>query len=148
MPVLPLWFVHAETIEGPSLGAEAGINADLLVHAATKARAIGLWREYYADWALPEEPEHVALVPMASTEGAIAWGTLTGDVQVASEASVPVPYSLDAFLAQHGTTVVGFEAAYRAKHAENPEHYPLVLSASNSGLWLEFLLTYIELGDI
>lgn len=30
----------------------------------------------------------------------------------------------------------GFVAEYRAQHIASPEHYPLELSADNSGLWL------------
>lgn len=69
-PCLPLWFIHAE--------AEEGINADLLVRAATVERAVELWQEYYADWPLPDAPTSVLQVPLTGPEGAIHWGSLTG----------------------------------------------------------------------
>lgn len=50
--------------------------------------------------------------------------------------------SLDSFVKEVQTDIVKFEKAYREKHAENPEHYPLELPADNSGLWFEFFIEF------
>ena len=56
--------------------------------------------------------------------------------------------SLDNFVKETQTDLVNFAAAYRKKHDENPEHYPLELPADNSGLWLEFFIEYCTGGDV
>lgn len=56
--------------------------------------------------------------------------------------------SLDGFAAKVKIDIEKFAAAYRAKHVENPEHYPLVLSPDNAGLWFEFFMTYCQTGEV
>jgi hypothetical protein len=51
-------------------------------------------------------------------------------------------HSLDSFVKEIQRDIVEFEKAYKQKHAENPEHYPLELSDENSGLWFEFFQDY------
>lgn len=41
-----------------------------------------------------------------------------------------------------------FRAAYRRKHKENPEHYPLELPENNAGLWYEFFITFVLEGSL
>ena len=41
-----------------------------------------------------------------------------------------------------------FEKLYRAKHLENPEHYPLDMAKDNYGLWMELFLMYLENGSV
>jgi hypothetical protein len=55
--------------------------------------------------------------------------------------------SLDSFLAEIRKDVDRFEQAYRAKVAENPEHYPLELDSGNEGLWLELFMTFVTTGE-
>lgn len=41
-----------------------------------------------------------------------------------------------------------FQLAYRRKHMENPEHYPLELPENNAGLWYEFFITFALEGNL
>ena len=56
--------------------------------------------------------------------------------------------SLDKFIAELRTDVDRFEAAYRARVAENPEHYPLEMEEGNEGLWLEFFSDFVRGGEV
>ena len=56
--------------------------------------------------------------------------------------------SLDSFVKNTQADIVKFAKAYRKKHAENPEHYPLELPADNSGLWLEFFIEFCTNGVV
>lgn len=51
--------------------------------------------------------------------------------------------TLDEFVAEVVADIEGFATAYRAKHAENPEHYPLQMREGDDGLWLEFFVDYM-----
>lgn len=51
--------------------------------------------------------------------------------------------SLDQFVESIKTDIERFADDYRKKHRENPEHYPLVMPANNSGLWLEFFTDFV-----
>lgn len=57
------------------------------------------------------------------------------------------PISLEQFMANLRANAEGFEEAYKAKAAANPDQYPLVLAGENAGLWIEFFLTYLESGE-
>lgn len=41
-----------------------------------------------------------------------------------------------------------FVAAYKVKHAAQPNEYPLELADNNSGLWIEFMLDFHTRGTI
>lgn len=56
--------------------------------------------------------------------------------------------SLEQFVAELKIDIEKFEAAYRAKHEKNPEHYPLALTEDNEGLWFEFFITYCQTGEV
>jgi len=56
--------------------------------------------------------------------------------------------SLGVFVKETEKGLADFEKKYRAKNKENPEHYPLSLSANNSGLWTEFFIEYITSGTV
>lgn len=56
--------------------------------------------------------------------------------------------SLDDFMVELRADAEKFEAAYRKKAEENPEHYPLSMTANNKGLWLEFFLIYAQTGEV
>lgn len=51
--------------------------------------------------------------------------------------------TLDQFIEETKADLEGFSAEYKMQNAENPDHYPLELDASNAGLWLEFLVGYM-----
>lgn len=53
---------------------------------------------------------------------------------------------LDEFITEAKRDLEAFAADYRARHAINPEHYPLQLGDDNSGLWLEFLVDFMTNG--
>ena len=57
-------------------------------------------------------------------------------------------YSLDNFVKETQANITEFAAEYRKKHKENPEHYPLELDESNSGLWLEFFVEFYTNGVV
>lgn len=50
--------------------------------------------------------------------------------------------SLDEFIEEMKKDLESFASEYRKSHAENPEHFPLVLDDNNDGLWLEFLVDH------
>lgn len=52
--------------------------------------------------------------------------------------------SLDNFVKETQKEILEFQKAYKKKHEENPEHYPLILSKDNSGLWFEFFMEYCQ----
>lgn len=56
--------------------------------------------------------------------------------------------SLDSFLEELRSDVGRFEAAYRSKVANEPEHYPLDLPDGQEGLWFEFFLGYVTQGSV
>lgn len=56
--------------------------------------------------------------------------------------------SLDEFMTELRADMVRFEAAYKAKAQENPEHYPLNLQESNKGLWFEFFMNFCTDGSV
>lgn len=51
--------------------------------------------------------------------------------------------SLSQFASEMRANVDRFEAAYLERHRANPEHYPLTLPETNSGLWLEFFVDFV-----
>lgn len=56
--------------------------------------------------------------------------------------------SLTQFVDEIKADIDQFAANYKAKHLANPEMYPLVLGADNSGLWLEFFVDYVTSGIV
>lgn len=52
--------------------------------------------------------------------------------------------TLDQFSQEIKERLAEFEAVYRKKADENPEHYPLSLDDNNAGLWFEFFSGYLE----
>jgi len=56
--------------------------------------------------------------------------------------------SLDSFVKEVQADIIKFEKSYSEKHAENPENYPLELSADNSGLWFEFFVDFCNNGIV
>jgi hypothetical protein len=56
--------------------------------------------------------------------------------------------NIDEVCQEFSAAAVGFRLAYRAKHYENPEHYPLELPKENSGLWYEFFITFLMDGTV
>ncbi|HHX6290040.1 TPA: hypothetical protein ACVGJS_003626 [Pseudomonas aeruginosa] len=56
--------------------------------------------------------------------------------------------SLDQFVEEMKQDLEAFAAQYRKSHAENPEHYPLVLGDDNAGLWLEFFTGFVTGEDV
>lgn len=55
--------------------------------------------------------------------------------------------SIDTFITGLRVDVEKFEAAYRKKAEENPEHYPLEMADGNEGLWLEFFVQFVVSGE-
>jgi hypothetical protein len=56
--------------------------------------------------------------------------------------------SLDSFVKEIQRDIVKFKEAYKKKHEETPDHYPLELSEDNSGLWFEFFMEYCQTGKV
>lgn len=57
-------------------------------------------------------------------------------------------HSLDTFVGEMRGDIEKFAAAYKTKHDENPDHYPLVLGLNNAGLWFEFFMTFCQTGEV
>lgn len=55
--------------------------------------------------------------------------------------------TLQTFVSEVKTDIERFATAYQAKHAENPEQYPLSLSDDNAGLWFEFFIDFCRRGE-
>lgn len=51
--------------------------------------------------------------------------------------------NLDQFVVEVQADIEAFAADYRAKHAVNPDHYPLELGDDNAGLWAEFFMDFM-----
>lgn len=60
----------------------------------------------------------------------------------------PKTQSLDKFVKETQKDILRFAEAYRKKHEENPEHYPLELSVDNLGLWFEFFMEFSQNGEV
>lgn len=56
--------------------------------------------------------------------------------------------TLDQVIAELHKAVVGFDEAWREKHAENPVEYPLSIPKHNGGVWSEFFIDYYLNGTI
>jgi hypothetical protein len=54
---------------------------------------------------------------------------------------------IDDFVEEVRRDITRFQAAWHAKHKENPEHYPLELPADNEGLWFEFFMDFMTSGS-
>jgi|WetSurMetagenome_2_1015567.scaffolds.fasta_scaffold465374_2 hypothetical protein len=50
--------------------------------------------------------------------------------------------SLTQFVGEIEKDIKAFEASYKANHEKDPEHYPLELPESDSGLWFEFFMDF------
>jgi hypothetical protein len=57
-----------------------------------------------------------------------------------------MPQTLDEFVREAKMEIDRFEAWWRTKHEENPEHFPLQMEDGNEGLWREFLHDFGEDG--
>lgn len=56
--------------------------------------------------------------------------------------------SLESFVKELQKDILKFSEAYKKKHAENPEHYPLELPGDNAGLWTEFFIEFHTNGTV
>ena len=56
--------------------------------------------------------------------------------------------TLDEFMVELRGNAEKFEAAWREKASENPDIYPLSIPEDNSGLWLEFFLSFMKSGQV
>lgn len=54
--------------------------------------------------------------------------------------------TLDEYVALVKKDIDLFEKAYKARHAENSEYYPLELPEENEGLWDEFFIEFMRTG--
>jgi hypothetical protein len=67
-----MWYIHAQ--------GEDGEDLDLMVRAASKDRAVELWKQYYS-WYAESYPaiDWIGKVPAGFGEGAINWGDIIGE---------------------------------------------------------------------
>ena len=58
------------------------------------------------------------------------------------------PVTIEQFTNEVRKNIDKFEKAYKEKHENNPENYPLELKHDNSGLWLEFFIEFYTNGTV
>jgi hypothetical protein len=56
--------------------------------------------------------------------------------------------TLDEFIKEAKIDVAEFERKYKEKAEKEPECYPLEFGDDNDGLWFEFLLEYMQTGEL
>lgn len=73
---------------------------------------------------------------------------LRGQIEDGGPPSADAPTALNEFVDELADTVVRFKAAYLAKHAQNPDHYPLEIGANNAGAWYENFMFFYTDGSV